>query len=60
LVVALLVLAALPAAAQAVRPSWYELDSYEDFSAGKVKGLAVTDDGRLVPAPGLRELGDSG
>jgi len=60
LAVVLLVLAALPAAAQAVRPSWYELDSYEDFSAGKVKGLAVTDDGRLVPAPVLRELGDSG
>jgi len=59
LAVVLLVLAAWPAA-RAVRPAWHELDTYEDFSAGKVKGLAITDDGRLVPAPDLRELGDSG
>jgi outer membrane protein assembly factor BamB len=53
-------LAVLAAPVLAVRPAWYELDTYEDFSAGKVNGLAVTDDGRLVPAPALAELGDSG
>lgn len=50
----------LSAGAAASRPAWWQADTYEDFAEGKVNGLAITQDGRLVLAPEFRETADSG
>jgi outer membrane protein assembly factor BamB len=50
----------LAAGAAASRPAWWQADTYEDFAEGKVNGLAITRDGRLILAPEFRETADSG
>ena len=50
----------LAAGAAASRPAWWQADTYEDLAEGKVNGLAITQDGRLVLAPEFREAADSG
>ncbi len=39
---------------------FWQLDSYQDFSAGKSRGISVTHDGRLVLAPEFSMVFDSG
>ncbi len=50
----------LAAGAAASRPAWWQADTYDELAEGKVNGLAVTRDGRLVLAPEFREAADSG
>ena len=50
----------LAAGAAASRPAWWQADTYEELAEGKVNGLAITQDGRLVLAPEFREAADSG
>jgi hypothetical protein len=50
----------LAAGLQASRPAYWQADTYDELSEGRVAGLAVTYDGRLVLAPEFREVADSG
>ena len=48
--------AMLTAAALASTPTAWEMNSYRDFSAGRLTGLSLTRDGRLTLAPKIETL----
>jgi len=40
----------------AVQPSQWTISSIDDFLEGELKGVSITGDGALVPAPGLESI----
>ena len=54
----ILLLCVLFCAAEAATTTAWELDSFQDFVKGKFTGVALTRDGRLERAPGMKLLFD--
>ncbi|HSR49811.1 MAG TPA: hypothetical protein VLV83_03225 [Acidobacteriota bacterium] len=50
----------LTVAVTASETQWWRQSTRLDFSKGDLKGAAVSSDGRLIPAPALKEIYDSG
>lgn len=48
----------LPSTLWGVYPQLWTDSSFADFAQGKLEGVSLTTDGRLIPAPGLEEIFD--
>lgn len=46
--------------AQASQTRWWTLSTQAELAKGELKGVSITSDGKLVPAPALDEVFDSG
>ncbi len=45
---------------QASQTRWWSLSTQDELAKGELKGVSVTSDGKLVPAPALDEVFDTG